>query len=171
MPRAHHIEHGGPVDVRVIAATNRDLRADVNAGRFRADLYFRLAVLTIEMPPLRRRPEDIPALLEAATYAVERDRAISSNCTMARSRAPPPPGSIARTSTGCCTATVPSRWGAGGTRPIAQAGRAPRMEAEPEPRVTGAALTAAGSQPVCELGDSAAADALMLDTPSGSRPP
>jgi two-component system, NtrC family, response regulator GlrR len=53
-----------PVDVRVIAATNRDLRADVNQGRFRADLYFRLAVVTIEMPPLRRRPEDIPAIAE-----------------------------------------------------------------------------------------------------------
>jgi two-component system, NtrC family, response regulator GlrR len=53
-----------PVNVRVIAATNRDLRADVNVGRFRADLYFRLAVVTIGMPPLRRRPEDIPAIAE-----------------------------------------------------------------------------------------------------------
>ncbi len=53
-----------PVNVRVIAATNRDLRAEVNVGRFRADLYFRLAVVTIGMPPLRQRPEDIPAIAE-----------------------------------------------------------------------------------------------------------
>jgi two-component system, NtrC family, response regulator GlrR len=53
-----------PVDVRVIAATNRDLRAEVNAGRFRSDVYFRLAVLRILMPPLRSRPEDLPAMVE-----------------------------------------------------------------------------------------------------------
>ena len=55
------------IDVRIIAATNRDLRTEVESDRFRADLYYRLAVIPIEIPPLRDRPEDIPLL--AAHFA------------------------------------------------------------------------------------------------------
>jgi two-component system response regulator AtoC len=56
-----------PIDVRFLAATNRDLKAAIADGRFRQDLYYRLAAVTLPIPPLRERPEDIASL--AHTFA------------------------------------------------------------------------------------------------------
>jgi transcriptional regulator with PAS, ATPase and Fis domain len=61
-----------PVNVRVIAATSRDLAQEIAAGRFRADLFYRLNVVTLSIPPLRERPDDLPQLCEVLADSIAR---------------------------------------------------------------------------------------------------
>ncbi|HEY1908059.1 MAG TPA: sigma 54-interacting transcriptional regulator [Myxococcaceae bacterium] len=87
-----------PVNVRLVAATNRDLRAEVNTGRFRPDLFFRLAVLIVRLPALRERPDDVPLiarrLLERLTLDEATYRALTDPAFLARLRLSPWPGNV-----------------------------------------------------------------------------
>jgi DNA-binding NtrC family response regulator len=90
-----------PVNVRVVAATNKDLRKMVNEGKFREDLYYRLSVVSIELPPLRERSEDVPLLVEhllegaAARRWPGEDRKFTVTAdAMARLKSYPWPGNV-----------------------------------------------------------------------------
>ena len=83
------------VAVRIVAATNRELRAEMEADRFRDDLYYRLNVVRIELPPLRQRREDIPLIAEAFYARVERrPHAGCSPLAMRLLQAYPWPGNV-----------------------------------------------------------------------------
>jgi DNA-binding NtrC family response regulator len=87
-----------PVDVRVVAATHRDLEKDVRDGRFREDLYYRLHVVPVDLPPLRERKEDVPALagrfLEQLRARAPHVRAVFSPEAVARLVAHDWPGNV-----------------------------------------------------------------------------
>ena len=85
-----------PVDVRVVAATNKDLKAMVGEGRFREDLLYRLDVVHLHLPPLRERREDIPALVEhfAALHGRGGTRPVVTEEAMARLAAYDWPGNV-----------------------------------------------------------------------------
>jgi two-component system response regulator HydG len=87
-----------PLDIRLVAASNRDLKAMVTAGEFRDDLYYRLAVIPIHLPPLRERVEDIPLLAQAflQMYAAGATRPVRGFSPQAMSRllAHPWPGNV-----------------------------------------------------------------------------
>ena len=85
------------VDVRVVSATNRELRTEVNTGTFREDLYYRLAVVNIELPPLRERLSDLPWLLEHFLREAGSDAPVASifpEAALQRLRQYPWPGNV-----------------------------------------------------------------------------
>ncbi|MDK3026469.1 sigma-54 dependent transcriptional regulator [Cupriavidus taiwanensis] len=87
-----------PVNTRVVAATKAELRALSDAGQFRADLYYRLNVITLELPPLRERREDVPALFEhfvaQAALRFERDAVPATPAELSALVAYPWPGNV-----------------------------------------------------------------------------
>ena len=102
-----------PVNVRILSATHKDLGAEVQAGRFRQDLYYRLNVIQIRVPPLRERLEDLPAISERVLERIARDAGVC--------RAP----RLTRDALASSRAT-PSRQRARAREPAASRGRAVR---------------------------------------------
>jgi DNA-binding NtrC family response regulator len=91
-----------PVDVRILAATNRDLRARIRDGSFREDLYYRLNVVELAVPPLRERPDDIPPLVErfVSEFAAGREIAVP-DAVVAELSGRPWPGNVRELRNAC----------------------------------------------------------------------
>ena len=87
-------KHERDVDVRIVAATNRDLRADVSGGKFREDLYFRLAAAVVPVPPLRDRLDDLPLLVASIFDRLGRGDVRLSDDALATLRAHPWQGNV-----------------------------------------------------------------------------
>ena len=91
-----------PVDVRILVATNRSLPERIREGTFREDLYYRLNVVEIRVPPLRERPEDIPSLVEHFMKEISPDRGVSvPEAVMEALTARPWPGNVRELKNAC----------------------------------------------------------------------
>src|SRR5882724_13248910 len=152
------------VDVRIMSATNRNLIADVSNGRFREDLYYRLAVFPVTVPPLRERPEDIAELVRhfLVRFAAEegkRIRAVSAQA-LALLNAQPWPGNVRQLENAIFRAVVLADGDEIGVDEFPQLANAARMMA---PAIVPAAQEA--PQPV-----HAAAAPMLLDEPAPPAP-
>jgi PAS domain S-box-containing protein len=127
------------VDARIVAATNRDLKKEVDAGRFRQDLFYRLSVFPIEAPPLRERREDIPLLAgHFAASAARRMNLPAMGLTAAQARMLSEydwPGNVRELQNAVERAVILSRGKALRFDPIAQTTPSPPAEGKPEPQL------------------------------------
>jgi transcriptional regulator with PAS, ATPase and Fis domain len=126
------------VDVRVIAATNQDLPALVKAKRFREDLYYRISVFPITIPPLRERPEDIPALVDYLLKKAGAARKVTA-AAVAKLQRYPWPGNIRELENALERAVIMT-----GAMIDAADILLPRTEPEPVPEEAGRDLKSAG---------------------------
>ncbi|HVS10172.1 MAG TPA: sigma-54 dependent transcriptional regulator [Planctomycetota bacterium] len=115
-------EHGVPVDVRLVCTTQRDLAAEVQAGRFRGDLYWRLAVVPLEAPPLRARLEDLPELARHLVRRLASERRLVPRelepAALERLAAPAWPGNVRELENALERVLVLAERGAGGAPPV-----------------------------------------------------
>ena len=132
------------VDARIVAATNRDLEVEVRAGRFRSDLYYRLAVVAVSVPPLRERGADLPALVEHLLTALaarhHRPRPELTAAALDAIAAYPWPGNVRELANALERALVLSRGETIGAESLPDVLHAPPRE-RPEPSAEDDALS------------------------------